>query len=87
MFSRQFEDEKPDDQQLRVKFADARHKGGSSDPKSIAHYRHSTNIGEFLKSIETGQRFCIDAREARKSVELITAIYKSAQTRMMVKLV
>ena len=39
---------------------------------------HPAQIGNFLKAIHWEERLLIDGREGRKTMELITAIYKSA---------
>jgi UDP-N-acetyl-2-amino-2-deoxyglucuronate dehydrogenase len=52
--------------------------GGVSDPAAIQYEPHARNIAGFIKAIESGLTFEINGTEARKAVELILAIYSSA---------
>jgi len=52
--------------------------GGVSDPAAIPFEPHAKNISAFISSVGTGKPFEIDGREARKAVEIILAVYKSA---------
>ena len=76
----QFADEKPQDMEILVKFGKIEGGGGVADPAAITHENHTRNFKAFLNALETNTKFIIDGREARKAVELILAIYKSAQT-------
>ncbi len=51
---------------------------GASDPMAIGHELHREQIGTFLASIRGEGTYEIDGAEARKSVALIDAIYRSA---------
>ncbi|MEJ2647128.1 MAG: Gfo/Idh/MocA family oxidoreductase [Sedimentisphaerales bacterium] len=75
----QFADEKPQDKEILAKFGKIEGGGGVSDPAAITHENHTRNFKAFLDALETNTKFMIDGREARKAVELILAIYKSAQ--------
>ncbi|GAC1463179.1 MAG: Gfo/Idh/MocA family oxidoreductase [Isosphaeraceae bacterium] len=55
-------------------------KAGASDPRGINHLGHRDQIADFLAAIDEGRDAFIDGREGRKSVEIIRAIYQSAQT-------
>ncbi|NQT03949.1 MAG: gfo/Idh/MocA family oxidoreductase, partial [Planctomycetes bacterium] len=44
------------------------------------------NFQAFIESLETGEDFWFDGREARKAVEVILAIYKSAKEQKLIKL-
>jgi predicted dehydrogenase len=46
---------------------------------SIDYEHHRRNIEAFLDAIDSGERFALDATEARKAVEVIEAIYESAE--------
>ena len=50
------------------------------------HQGHTAQIDNVLTSLETGSHVLIDGVEGRQSLELITAIYKAAITRGVVKL-
>jgi len=82
----QFADEKPQDEEIRAKFGGITGGGGVSDPAAIDYENHTRNFQAFLKALETGEDFWIDGAEARKAVEVILAIYKSAKEQRKVKL-
>jgi predicted dehydrogenase len=54
--------------------------GGAADPAAIGHHGHTAMFKDVLKAISSGSRPLIDGREGRRSVEVILAIYKAAQT-------
>jgi len=82
----QFADEKPEDEEIRAKFGGISGGGGVSDPAAITHDNHTRNFKAFLEALETGEDFWVDGAEARKAVEIILAIYKSAKEQKPVKL-
>ena len=53
--------------------------GGVADPAAISFQLHAKNIAAFIDSIEKEKPFEIDGIEARKSVEIILAMYQSAK--------
>ncbi len=75
----QFADERPEDAQIREKFMKIQGGGGVADPAAITHENHTRNFKAFLDALETGKDFWISGPEARKAVEVILAIYRSAQ--------
>jgi predicted dehydrogenase len=83
----EFTPETADDRALRERFA---HKtgasGGSSNPAAISHQGHARQLADFVRAIETDSAPLIDGREGRKAVEIIRAIYQSAQSRSTVEL-
>ncbi len=60
--------------------------GGAADPSAIGHHGHTQLFKDVLTSIKKGKQPLIDGPEGRRSVEVILAIYKSAQTGRAVKL-
>jgi predicted dehydrogenase len=54
--------------------------GGAADPKDISHAGHREQLSDFLRAIDSGGSPRVDGRDGRKSVEIIRAIYKSAQS-------
>jgi len=68
----------------------AGHAGGASDPKSgmvgEAVSAHARQIRDVLLAVEEGREPELNAREARRSVETILAIYRSSETRQFVNL-
>ncbi len=60
--------------------------GGAADPAAIGHHGHTRQFKDVLKAVRNGTRPLIDGPEGRRSVEIILAIYKSAETGRSVKL-
>jgi UDP-N-acetyl-2-amino-2-deoxyglucuronate dehydrogenase len=60
--------------------------GGAADPKAIGHHGHMLQFQDVLKAIKKGTQPLIDGPEGRKAIELILAIYKSAETGKPVRL-
>jgi UDP-N-acetyl-2-amino-2-deoxyglucuronate dehydrogenase len=60
--------------------------GGASDPAAIGHHGHAHQFADLLDAIKKDRAPSIDGREGRRSVEVILAIYKSAETARTVKL-
>lgn len=61
----------------------AQHKssgGGAADPKAIGHHGHTRQFQDVLNAIKKGTKPLIDGPEGRRSVEIILAIYKAAET-------
>jgi predicted dehydrogenase len=54
--------------------------GGAADPSAIGHHGHAMLLQDFVDAIRKEQEPAIDGREGRKSVEIILAIYKAAQS-------
>ena len=82
----QFDEEGPEDDQIRQRFGQVQGPGGVSDPKAISHENHARNFAAFISAIEQDRGFEISGQEARKSVELIQAIYQSAKEQRIVHL-
>ena len=59
---------------------------GASDPSAISYDGHTHQLKDFISSIRTGSKPLIDAKEGRRSVEIILAIYQSAWTGKTVSL-
>lgn len=61
---------------------DQRHStgGGASDPSAIGHHGHTRQFRDFVEAIQKNRVPAVDGREGRKSVEIILAIYKAAET-------
>jgi predicted dehydrogenase len=60
--------------------------GGASDPAAIGHHGHTEQFKDVLNAIKKGTKPLIDGPEGRKAVEVILAIYKSAETGKAVSL-
>jgi len=82
----QFAEERPEDGEIRRKFSKITGGGGVADPAAIPYQNHTRNFKAFVDALESGKQFSITGSEARKAVEVILAIYKSAKTQKPVKL-
>ena len=75
-----FMNETDEDEAIRAQFMKGAEAGlGASDPTAINFYQHQRNFEEVVSAIQEGREPSTGASEARKSVELIQAIYQSAQ--------
>ena len=82
----QFKDEQAEDQEVREKFGEVKGPGSIADPKAITTDNHVRNFRAFMEAIGEDRPFAISGAEARKSVALIQAIYRSANEGRMVRL-
>ena len=53
--------------------------GGAADPAAISHAGHRTQIADLLEAIETGRPPAITGEDARRPLEIILAVYRSAR--------
>ena len=83
----EFQEKVPSDNELYAAMAgQTGFKAGASDPRGITHIGHRDQLLDFLDAIDTGREPLVDGREGRKSVEIIRAIYRSAQNGTVVTL-
>jgi predicted dehydrogenase len=83
----QFANERPEDDQIRQRMANNNATGGgAADPTAIGHHGHTKIIEEAVAAIRENRPSILDGQEGRRSVELIRAIYHSAQTGQSVQL-
>jgi len=75
-----FREEREDDESIRREFTKTERGSGAADPMSIGYSNHTRNIRAFLQALDADEPYVLDATEARKSVEIIEAIYESAET-------
>jgi predicted dehydrogenase len=69
-----------EDEAIRAQYMQGAKAGlGANDPSAIAFHQHQRNFEEVVKAIQKGHEPATSAREARKSVTLIQAIYQSAK--------
>ncbi len=59
---------------------------GSADPMAIGFEKHRRQIVDMIEAIRTGRAPAIQGAEARRSVEIVRAIYRSAATNALVAL-
>jgi predicted dehydrogenase len=60
--------------------------GGAADPAAIGHHGHTAQFKDVLSAIKSGRPPLVDGPEGRRSVEIILAIYKAAETGRTVSL-
>ncbi len=54
--------------------------GGAADPKAIGHHGHARQFQDVVNAVKKGTKPLIDGPEGRRSVEIILAIYKAAES-------
>jgi len=82
----QFEKGQEQDSTVNVSKSADPSKGGFADPKAISYLGHQKQMEDLIEAIKRGGTPLIDGIEGRKSVEIVLAIYKSAETGQRVKL-
>ncbi|MEW6550153.1 MAG: Gfo/Idh/MocA family oxidoreductase [Spirochaetota bacterium] len=76
-----FKAETAKDDEIRKAFASATSSGGgASDPAAIGHHGHRLQFENVIKAIESGTKPLVDGPEATRAVDVIEAIYRSAET-------
>jgi UDP-N-acetyl-2-amino-2-deoxyglucuronate dehydrogenase len=76
----EFADAAPEDQEIRGKFAAATETGGgAADPAAISFEGHRRQFEDFIAAVEEHRPPLVDGREARKALEIVRAIYASAE--------
>ena len=60
--------------------------GGAADPAAIGHHGHTEVFTDFVRAIGSDGTPLVDGHEGRRSVEIILAIYKAAQSNGPVQL-
>ena len=82
-----FAKENKADEAIRQKMAGRTQTGGgAADPKAIGYHAHMLQFQDVLNAIKKGKKPLVDGPEGRKAIELILAIYKSAESGKPVKL-
>jgi predicted dehydrogenase len=76
-----FATETPEDTAIKQRFAQkVGASGGASDPSAISHVGHARQLTDFVNAIRNNTAPLVDGREGRRAVEVIQAIYQSAET-------
>jgi len=76
-----FVKKKPRDRMIEEKMAARRSgAGGAADPAAIGHHGHTAQFRDVVHAIRKGTTPLVDGPEGRRSVEVILAIYKAAET-------
>lgn len=77
----EFQQPLPEDEEIRRTFArKSANTGGASDPAAISFVPHQKQFEDFLAAIAGRKPPAVDGASARKSVEIILAIYESSWT-------
>jgi len=76
----QFREERESDAEARERFGPGDTSGGAADPMDVDLSNHRRNIRAYLEARADDEPFALDAREARKAVAIIEAIYEAAET-------
>lgn len=75
------------DEAIQKRMAESRSTGGgASDPSAIGHHGHTKQFADLLDAVKKNRSPAVDGPEGRRSVEIILAIYKAAETGKVVKL-
>jgi predicted dehydrogenase len=75
-----FEEARPEDEKIKEDMLKRKSSGGgASDPSAIDFSGHAKLFANMIDAIQTDSTPLVDGHEGRKSVEIILAIYKSAQ--------
>ncbi|MBN2022836.1 MAG: Gfo/Idh/MocA family oxidoreductase [Pirellulales bacterium] len=83
----EFAKKKPQDKAVHAKMAKRRGGGGgAADPAAIGHHGHARQFKNVIAAINKGVKPLIDGPEGRRSVEVILATYKAAETGRAVRL-
>jgi UDP-N-acetyl-2-amino-2-deoxyglucuronate dehydrogenase len=80
----QFAEMNADDELIRQKYGTVKGGGGVADPAAISYIGHAKNIASFLDAMEKGRKFEIDGQEARKAVDIILDMYRSASQQVII---
>ena len=75
-----------EDREAVVKELEDRVGSAASDPTAISTYGHQVQIADLIAAVREGREPMVSGAEARHAVELILAVYKSAQTGRPVEL-
>ncbi|MGO9115021.1 MAG: Gfo/Idh/MocA family protein [Thermoguttaceae bacterium] len=75
-----FQKQKPRDEAILAAMANRKSGGGgAADPAAIGHQAHAKQFQNVVQAIRKGIAPAVDGPEGRRSVEIILAIYKSAE--------
>lgn len=82
-----FDPEQPGDLQIHERHAQGNASGGgAADPAAISSEGHRRQLEAFVAALQAGREPEPSAEEARKAVEIVLAVYRSADTGRKVRL-
>ena len=83
----EFAESDPGDEEIRKRHGAGEDSGGgAADPAAISFQGHRRQFEEFITALDEGRAPLVDGSEAKKSVEIIQAIYTSAKKGKAVRL-
>lgn len=82
----QFDKMNEGDEQIIKRYGKVSGGGGVADPAAISYLGHKKNIAAFLNALDEKRTFEINGQEARKAVEIILNIYKSATDHVVINM-
>ncbi len=83
----EFAQKRPEDERIREEHsAGTDSGGGAADPAAISFKGHQRQFEDLVEALEAGRKPLVDGVEARKSVAIIDAIYRSAREGKPVRL-
>ena len=83
----EFKERRPDDDAARQRLAQGEAMGsGAADPMAFSPENHRRQLDDFCSALTKGTNPMVEGREGRKAVEIILAIYKSAEEGRRVEL-
>lgn len=78
-----FDEPRPEDKEIIAAIgAGETGSGGAGDPTAIGWEGHRKQLADFVEAVTEGRDPLVSGEEARKSVAIITAIYRSAESGM-----
>ncbi len=82
-----FAEKLPSDDAIHARMASSKSTGGgASDPSAIGHHGHAKQFATWSARSTPAPKPAVDGYEGRRSIEIILAIYKAAETGTTVKL-
>ncbi|MDS0300332.1 Gfo/Idh/MocA family oxidoreductase [Halogeometricum sp. S1BR25-6] len=82
----EFREEREDDERIRREFGSDRDTGDGEADVAMNYANHRRNIKRFIDGLDDEEPYPLDAVEARKAVDIIEAIYESAERSEPVRL-
>jgi len=87
IISWKFEEERPEDREIRDKYLHGTATGGgAADPSAIGHHGHRLLFSSVVDSIRNNTEVEVSGESSRNAVEIIEGIYKSAKSGKKVNL-
>lgn len=82
----QFDEERPEDAEIRKQCMGSTSNGGAHNPLDVGYMGHAREFEDVVRALRTHTAPAIPGEEARKAVEIITSIYRSAREGKAIRL-